>query len=155
MNLDFWRILWNPVLVPALFGWFVAQSLKIVFTLIFEKRLDFKQFFASGGMPSSHSAFVSALAVSCALQRGWESAEFGIAFVFAFVVMFDAAGVRRETGNQALLLNKILDGLEKNGYLDTSTGKVRELLGHTPVEVLSGCLLGIVIGICYTAIRFL
>ncbi len=155
MDWNFWKVILNPVLIPALIGWFTAQSLKILFTLIFDKRLDFRQFFASGGMPSSHSAFVSALAVSCALRCGWDSVEFGIAAVFAFVVMFDASGVRRETGNQALVLNKILEEMRRLGYTDKSTGTVRELLGHTPIEVLSGSLLGILIGILYSAIRFI
>jgi len=134
----------NYVLMCALLGWFIAQSLKIVTVLIKEKRLDFRKFVATGGMPSSHSATVSALAASIAKAEGARSVHFAIAFMLAFIVMVDATGVRRAAGEQAKILNQLMNEMpeDKPVYIKK---KLKELIGHTPFEVIVGALLGILI----------
>ncbi len=134
----------NSVLMTALMGWFVAQVLKII--LIWDKKLDFKRIVASGGMPSSHASFVMALTASIGFTHGFDSGAFAISFVMSFVVMYDAAGVRRAAGQQAAILNKIVDDIENADYTHTNK-KLKELLGHTPIEVLAGAILGIIIAV--------
>ncbi len=134
----------NSVMITALLGWLVAQVLKIV--LIWDKKLDFKRIVASGGMPSSHAAFVTALAVGIGFTEGFDSGAFAISFVIAFVVMYDAAGVRRAAGQQATILNKIVEDFENADYTHTHK-KLKELLGHTPIEVFGGAILGVIIAI--------
>jgi hypothetical protein len=134
----------NSVLFTALLGWLTAQVLKIVIT--WDKKIDFKRIVASGGMPSSHAAFVMALAMGIGFTEGFNSGSFAISFVVAFVVMYDAAGVRRSAGQQAAILNKIVDAFSKADYSSTNK-KLKELLGHTPIEVFGGAILGIIIAI--------
>jgi len=137
------QILKNPVLLPAMISWFIAQTLKVILTLIFYKTIDYSRFIGSGGMPSSHSAFVMALSVSIGKLHGWTSTEFAIAIAFAFIVMYDAAGVRRAAGKQAAVLNDIIDQIQAHKGIPEE--KLKELIGHTPVEVIAGATLGIVI----------
>lgn len=141
----FWEILRNKVLITTLIAWFVAQSLKVFLGLIREKRFNFKWFVGTGGMPSSHVAGISALATSVGFVTGFSSYQFAIAVVLALIVMFDAQGVRRAAGRQAEILNKILDDI----YWDKriKEDRLKELLGHTPVEVFAGMIIGIVIAI--------
>ena len=138
--------LWsNQWLITALLGWFIAQLLKIPVTFIFEKRLDFSRFWGSGGMPSSHSAFTTSLTTAIGLTNGFDSLEFALSFVMAFIVMYDAAGVRQSAGKQANILNQVLAYLKltENGE---PYQQLKTLLGHTPFEVVGGAILGIVIG---------
>lgn len=143
------NLLNNIYLWSALLGWFVAQFLKIIVTCVKDRKFSLKIFFkmlmASGGMPSSHSASACALAASIAVVEGIDSALFAIACVFAFIVMYDAQGVRHETGVQARILNKISTDLStgKTKYIDRD---LKELVGHTPLQVLAGAILGILIG---------
>ena len=139
--MDFWK---DGVLVTSILSWFSAQVLKVIFTLIEKKKLDFRRFVGSGGMPSSHSAFVTSLATAVGLQNGFSSTDFAICTVFALVVMYDAAGVRRAAGQQARILNKIVEQWGKSDFSDTDK-RLKELLGHTPKEVFAGALLGIII----------
>ena len=134
----------NQWLVTALLGWFIAQLLKIPITFIFEKRLDFSRFWGSGGMPSSHSAFTTSLTTAIGLTNGFDSLEFALSFVLAFIVMYDAAGVRQSAGKQANVLNQVLDYLKltENGE---PYKQLKTLLGHTPFEVVGGAILGIII----------
>lgn len=141
--MDFWK---EGVLVTSILSWFTAQVLKVIFTLIEKKRLDFRRFVGSGGMPSSHSAFVTSLATAVGLQNGFSSTEFAISTVFALVVMYDAAGVRRAAGQQARILNKLVEQWEKSDFSDTDK-RLKELLGHTPKEVFAGALLGMAIAL--------
>ncbi|MBQ9151971.1 MAG: divergent PAP2 family protein [Clostridia bacterium] len=143
--MNFWNQLINNFpLVCAGTGWLTAQILK-VFTGIFKMR----QFsitallFGNGGMPSSHSASVCALAVSCALAYGVGSGYFAIAFLFAIIVMGDAAGVRAETGKQAKVLNRIMKDLFSPEHQGEVNQNLKELVGHTPLQVVMGALLGI------------
>ena len=115
----------------------IAQTIKFSLHLIFDKKIDFRLFTTTGGMPSAHSAFVVGLATSVGLIRGFSSIEFAIAFVNALVVMYDAAGVRRAAGRQAACLNRILDDFYKH-ELQEIGGRLKELLGHTPLQVFWG-----------------
>ena len=141
------QIFKNDVLFSALIGWFGAQFLKIVYIYVRYKKLDLLRFFGSGGMPSSHSAFVTALTFGVGEKVGYDSVEFAISFVLSFIVMYDAAGVRRAAGLQAAAINKIISQLS---HFDFNIEKqLKELLGHTPIEVIAGAILGTIIGILY------
>lgn len=133
----------NRILLISIFSCFLAQFIKI-FTGK-EKRIDFKRIIISGGMPSSHSSFVTSLAMLVGFNKGFASTEFAITAVFAIIVMYDASGVRRAVGKQAEILNQIVDDFF-HGKFDQHK-KLKELVGHTPKEVLFGALLGIIIGI--------
>lgn len=137
-------ILANTALWTAIFGWFSAQVIKFVLVLVTTKSLDFKRLIGSGGMPSSHSAIVSSLAVSVGLINGFSSVEFAMCSILAFVVMYDASGVRRAAGQHARILNDLIKG--RNDF-ETSGKLLKELLGHSPVEVFAGALLGILIAV--------
>jgi hypothetical protein len=132
----------NETLLIAFVAWFVAQMLKVVGGLIREKRLDMGFFIRSGGMPSSHTALVTSLAISIGILQGFNSVDFTIAAVFAAIVMYDAAGVRRSVSKQSVILNRILQELRERRPKDVEHD-VRELIGHTPFQVFSGALLGI------------
>ncbi len=136
----------NLILVLAASAWAIAQILKVILSLVKLHRLDFRQILSSGGMPSSHSAFVCACASSTGVLYGWSSPLFAIAAVVAIVVMYDAANVRKAAGEQAKILNYMMDHwMEMKPEL---FGKeLKELLGHTPVQVFAGALLGILIGL--------
>ncbi|QCX32691.1 divergent PAP2 family protein [Caloramator sp. E03] len=139
------EIINNKILIAAVLGWAVAQFLKIFTSYFTAGKVDFSRIIGSGGMPSSHSAFSVALAVKCGYIVGFDSPEFAIALCFALIVMYDAAGVRRAAGNQARILNLIIDDIIKeNGIREE---RLKELIGHTPIEVIAGALLGIIIGI--------
>lgn len=131
----------HPSFWAALFGWLVAQSIKMVCSFIETKRLDFSYMVSTGGMPSAHSAMASALATSLGLCQGFDSAIFALGTAFAIVVMFDAQSVRKAAGEQARLLNQIVDELLHEHHL--SENKLKELLGHTRLEVFMGFLTGI------------
>lgn len=135
----------NIILNASVCGWFVAQLLKVLFSL-FKGKLDISRFTGSGGMPSSHSATVLALATSTYLTCGAQSAEFAITLVLASIVMYDATGVRRAAGEQAKTLNFIMEHWNFTTPKEF-TKELKELLGHTPIEVIVGGILGIFIGI--------
>jgi len=131
------------VYVPILL-WLSIQCFKVIWDLVKTKKFNFKRVLGAGGMPSSHSAVVCSLAVLVGRAEGFSSPEFGIAFILAVVVMYDAAGVRRAAGKQAKLLNKIVETPGLNAL--QMSEKLVEVLGHTPLEVIVGALLGIVVG---------
>lgn len=136
------EILSNRILLSALTGWFVAQALKIPTYWLVEKKLDWKRFFGSGGMPSSHTAFVVALTIMVGATEGFDTAVFAVSFTLAAIVMYDATGVRRETGTQAQVINEILRQVFINGK-PISDDDLKELVGHTPLEVAAGAILGV------------
>ena len=137
----------NYVLVSAFFGWFFAQLIKIRIA-IFDKdtRGLLNILFSTGGMPSSHSAAVTALSFACGIQEGLGSAIFAVSFILAGVVIIDASGVRYETGKQSKLLNKISKQLFSKDDEEFEAG-LKELVGHTPFQVLMGVLLGAAVAI--------
>lgn len=133
----------NKIFMVTLSAWVIAQVIKVIIGTIRKKKFDFRLLLGTGGMPSSHAAGASCLATTIGLGYGFASVYFALAASFAIVVMFDAQGVRRLTGKQASILNKILDDIYWQGKI--SEGRLRELVGHTPVEVLVGFLLGILV----------
>lgn len=137
------EIVKNPVVQTGFAAWFLAQSLKVVLGFIEEKRFNFKWFIGSGGMPSSHAALVMGVTVAVGLNEGFATPIFALALTFAFVTMFDAQGVRRQSGQQAEALNKMLDDIYSQRGIQEAP--LKELFGHTPVEVLAGAILGIVV----------
>ncbi len=139
------QIIQNPVVVTGFAAWFLAQSLKVVLGFIEEKRFNFKWFIGSGGMPSSHAALVMSVAVAVGLSEGFGTPVFALALTFALVTMFDAQGVRRQSGHQAEALNKMLDDIYSQRGIQEAP--LKELFGHTPVEVMAGAALGIVVAV--------
>ncbi len=142
------RAPFNEVLLIAFTSWFIAQMLKVVGGLLREKRLDMGFFIRSGGMPSSHTSLVTSLATSVGILRGFNSVEFAMSAVFASIVMYDAAGVRRSVSKQSVILNRILQELRERHPREVEHD-VRELIGHTPFQVFSGALLGIGIALMW------
>ena len=135
----------NKILMTTLSAWVIAQTFKVMLGVIRERKFDFRWFVGTGGMPSAHTAGASCLATIIGLEYGFNSVYFALAVSFAIVVMFDAQGVRRATGRQARILNKITEDIYWQGRIDE--GRLRELIGHTPVEVIVGLLLGVVIAL--------
>ncbi|HXY74259.1 MAG TPA: divergent PAP2 family protein [Dehalococcoidales bacterium] len=134
----------NKVLIISLCAWAISQLAKIFVVLVKQRRLDF-QTFVNGGMPSSHSATVSALAVSVGIASGFNSVEFAIATILALVVMFDAASVRRWVGKQAIVLNRLAKEIKFRRPVTELEHDLREIVGHTPFQVIVGSLLGIIV----------
>ena len=143
----FQELLSNPFLLIGLSSWFWAQLIKTIIHAIVTKSIDFTRLIGDGGMPSGHSATVSSLATAAALVYGLGSFEFAMAFIFAIVVCKDAMGVRLETGKQAKLLNEFMDLFAKLEQPLSDQEKLKELVGHTPLQVCMGALLGIATGI--------
>lgn len=150
----------NRVLLSALLGWFVAQTAKVIIHMIKTKKFDPERLNGAGGMPSSHSCMVTALTISCAMveEAGVQSPIFAIALIFAFVTLYDAMGVRWQAGLHARALNKYMrevqelkedvdaiDGQLDDDYDDDEPEDLKEFIGHKPLEVLVGVMLGIVI----------
>ncbi len=128
-------------LLPPLVAWFVAQVAKVLLSSFRLRWLNLRVLADPGGMPSSHSAIVMGLTTAVGKHLGWSTAPFAIALIFSFVVMYDAAGVRRAAGRQAAVLNRLVQDLvHMRGVQET---ELRELLGHTPVEVVVGAVLGV------------
>lgn len=141
----FTQIIGNKIFMTTLSAWVTAQVIKVGIGVIREKKFDFRWLVGTGGMPSSHASGASCLACAVGLEYGFNNVLFAIACSFAIVVMFDAQGVRRATGRQARILNKITEDIYWQGRIDEA--RLRELVGHTPIEVIVGFLLGIVIAI--------
>jgi hypothetical protein len=135
----------NKVFFAGFWSWFIAQLIKVIIGVIREKRFNFKWFVGSGGMPSSHAALACGLTTAVGVAHGFDSALYAMAFAFAVIIMFDAQGVRRQSGKQAEALNRILDDLYANRGLREEP--MKELFGHTPVEVFVGAFIGICMGI--------
>ena len=131
----------NKILRITLLAWAIAQGIKVFLGVIRERRFNFKWFIGTGGMPSSHAAGATALATTCGLQVGFDSVMFALAAIFAVVTMFDAQGVRRSAGQQAAILNQVLDDMYWKGKIETE--RLFELIGHTPLQVIIGGFLGI------------
>ncbi len=137
----------NRVFLSAFITVIIAQILKIIYNFIREGKVDFRIMTSTGGMPSSHSASVMALTTAVGIETGWDSPLFGVTLFFSLIVMYDAAGIRRAAGRQAEILNRIMDDLYRGRTLYEEGEKLKELLGHTPVEVIVGAILGIVVSL--------
>lgn len=144
----FQELISNKIFIAAVTGWFVAQILKTLIHVILTKEFVAERMVGSGGMPSSHSSTVCALVTATCFEFGPGSFEFAMAAIFAIIVMYDAMGVRRETGIQAKILNDMLKIFEDMGRSEISAhDKLKEFVGHTPLQVLMGALLGILIAV--------
>lgn len=141
-------LLANRVLWAAMLGWAIAQAFKVMLNFVAFRRWDFSRLFGSGGMPSSHSSFICALATAVAITRGFQSVEFAISLALALIVMYDAAGVRRSAGKQAAAINRIIQDMMTRGSKLTQA-HLKELIGHTPFEVIMGALLGVLVAILF------
>lgn len=142
--MGFWQeVAVNQVLVSSCLGWVVAQVLKTMIDMALNKSFTPERLVGSGGMPSSHSATVCALVVSSGICYGVSSFEFAVSFVLAAVVMYDAIGVRQETGKQAKLLNMIMDQKLLKMDNEEIQKRLKEFVGHTPLQVFAGAVLGI------------
>ena len=137
----------NRILLITLAVWVIGQGIKIFTNLLRGKRFNFRWLLGTGGMPSSHAAGVAALATSCGLEYGFQSGLFALATIFAMVTMFDAQGVRRSTGEQAEIRNKVIDDMYWHKRVEV--GRIREFVGHTPIQVLVGSLLGMGLAILF------
>lgn len=136
----------NTIFLAAAIGWLTAQLLKTAIHFILTKDFVAERMFGSGGMPSSHSATVCSLATAAYFEYGADSFPFAISLILAIIVMHDAMGVRQETGKQAKILNNLLKTLEDMGRSEiTAQQKLKEFVGHTPLQVLMGAILGILI----------
>ena len=137
------QIIKNRIFMTTLSAWIIAQIIKVTIGVIKEKKFDFRWFVGTGGMPSSHAAGASCLSAVIGLEYGFNSVYFALAASFAIVVMFDAQGVRRASGRQARILNKIMEDIYWQKRIHDN--QLRELIGHTPIEVIAGFLLGVII----------
>ena len=144
-DLQLWQIFHNKYILVPIAVWFCIQLYKLIYDLIATKKFNFKRIIGAGGMPSSHSGVVVTIAMMIGKDNGFDSAIFALSVIFAFVVMYDAAGVRRAAGNQAALLNKIVDTPGLSGV--EVQERLVEVLGHTPVQVFVGALIGFVVGL--------
>lgn len=136
------KFIYIPILI-----WFFIQSFKVIWDLVATKKFNFKRILGAGGMPSSHSAVVTSLTVLIGKSEGLASPIFALSFIFAMVVMYDAAGVRRAAGKQAHLLNKII---ETPGLTNVEVQeRLVEVLGHTPLQVIVGATIGIIVGLIF------
>lgn len=143
----------NTIFFAAATGWLVAQILKTFIHMFFTKKFIAERLIGSGGMPSSHSATVCALATASCITYGAGSFEFAISLILAIIVMYDAMGVRRETGIQAKLLNDMMAIFAEMGRKELSPDeKLKEFVGHTPLQVLAGAMLGILIAFLFCGI---
>lgn len=153
MNLSSIAILNNKIMWVSLLAWFLAQAAKLIINYWLEKKWDFDLLTSSGGFPSSHTAIVCALAISIGKIDGWDSSLFAISVALAVIVMYDAAGVRRATGNHARIINYLVDWMKQNPndliINNIQEEKLKELIGHTPFEVFGGAILGCVIGLIF------
>ncbi len=144
----------NPFLITALSSWMIAQVLKLIIHWVINRKFDITRLFGDGGMPSGHSATVSSLALLCGLRFGAGSVEFAIAMIVAVVVCHDAMGVRRETGKHSVVINDIIKALEVLTTDKLPDEKLKEFVGHSPVQVYAGVLLGFINAIVMNSVFF-
>lgn len=137
----------NRIFISAALGWFVAQVLKTLIHMFITKQFVMERMVGSGGMPSSHSATVCGLATAVGMRYGGGSYEFAMAAILAIVVMHDAMGVRMETGRQGKVLNEMMEVFTNMGKQISAEARLKEFVGHTPLQVLMGAILGIIIAV--------
>jgi len=133
------------ILIVSICAWAIAQLIKVIVVLVEKKQFDFRVLVASGGMPSSHSAIVSALTTSIAIVDGVESVAFAISVILSLIVIYDSAGVRRSVGKQAVVLNRIVKELRERRHISYFEKDLRELMGHSTFQVIVGTGLGVAV----------
>ena len=148
------QIINNKILWIGVLSWFIAQIFKTISNMIITGKFSFERMYGDGGMPSRHSATVSSVALAVGLYEGFDTPLFAVACILAIIVMHDAMNVRLQAGKQAALLNVLAETFEKFTGTDLpNEEKLKELLGHTPLQVIAGCLLGLVVAfVCYLII---
>ncbi len=146
MDFDITAILGNNMLISGVLSWAIAQLLKTIIYAVINKSLDFTRLVGDGGMPSGHSATVTALTVTAALEYGADSPVFAVAFIFAIVVMHDAMGVRLEASKHAVMLNNLFELMDPE---ISPEQKLKEFLGHTPTQVVAGSVLGLIVALLF------
>lgn len=139
----FQLLLHNSVLVSAVSAWFIAQLIKVALTAVVEKELKWERLHGSGGMPSAHTATIMAASTAVGITEGFGSAVYGFTVIMAFIVMYDASGVRRSVGKQAKLLNNLIQDFQNHKFLGEE--RLKELIGHKPTEVFAGAILGVLV----------
>ena len=140
-------LLYNKLIINGFLAWFCSQILKTITNAVINKRIDLLRMVGDGGMPSSHSATVTAVATTCAITYGLSSFQFGVTVILAFIVMHDAMGVRQETGKHSKILNQMIEFIESMEKDLTFEEKMKEFVGHTPMQVIVGAVLGIFIAL--------
>ena len=148
------QIINNKILWIGVLSWFIAQIFKTINNMIITGKFSLERMYGDGGMPSGHSATVSSVALAVGLYEGFDTPLFAVACILAIIVMHDAMNVRLQAGKQAALLNVLAETFEKFTGTDLpNEEKLKELLGHTPLQVIAGCLLGLVVAfVCYLII---
>ncbi len=141
--MGFYEFFTNKVLIASLIAWTLAQVIKVFFEIVKNRRLDLSKLVSSGGMPSSHSAIVSALAAAIGLTEGPGSTAFAVSLILAFIVLYDSAGVRQSVGKQAVVLNRMIREVRERRPIAEMEEDLKELIGHTAFEVFAGMALGI------------
>ncbi len=149
MHFDWQQLCESKLLISAGTAWLIAQLLKTLLYLIMNREWNWERLVGAGGMPSSHAALVCNLAVGTLVQYGLGSFEFAICFVLAVIVLHDARGVRLEAGRQAKILNELIRSLQYHESSPLANVYLKELVGHTPLQVLAGALLGIIIALFF------
>jgi len=138
--IQFWN---NPIVLPALTAWFVAQFLKTLINWRIQRKFDLQRMWGSGGMPSSHTSLTICAATMIGFVQGFDTPLFATAVILAFIVMYDASGVRLETGKQAKILNELITRIFTAEEVDEAL--LKELIGHKPIEVFCGAVLGVLV----------
>lgn len=145
----------NKIVIVAAISWFTAQGLKVITHACVYKKLDFKRLFGDGGMPSCHSAVVSSCATAIGIIEGFNSSIFALALIIAIIVMHDASGVRFETGKQNKIIKDISQFIEGLNNIKFDDESLKEFVGHTHLQVVMGCLLGIIVSVIVCNILFI
>lgn len=135
----------NNIIIASVCAWALAQFIKVLIGLITKRQIDLRYFVSTGGMPSAHSATVSALATAVAMVEGISSVAFGISVILAVIVMYDAAGVRQSVGRQSIILNRIIAELRDRRPIAELEHDLRVFIGHTPFQVIVGSTMGIIL----------
>lgn len=143
----FSHLISNELLISACAAWVVAQILKTIIHAVVNRKIDWPRLIGDGGMPSSHSATVTAVAATSALNYGLASFQFGVTVVLAFIVMHDAMGVRKETGKHAIVLNDMIELFDSMGKELSPEEKLKEFVGHSPMQVIAGAALGVAVAL--------
>lgn len=146
----FSQIIGNRIIQTGATAWVCSQVIKLIIHLILNKKIVWERLFGDGGMPSSHSATVTSVAVATGFVAGWDSPVFAVAVFMAIIVMHDARGVRRETGKQAVVINNMIEFFEQMGAGNmTPEQTLKEFVGHTPLQVAAGAILGFIVAVLF------
>ena len=139
----------NRLLDVAIISCFIAQFYKVFSPILKGEKIQWARLIQTGGMPSSHASTVVSLSTGVWLLKGTSSIEFAISMIFSSIVLYDATGIRRQAGKHAKALNRLVESIEKKDGIEIISEELKEFLGHTPIEVFWGCVLGVIIGVLF------